>query len=356
MKKDDSIASSEKLYLDPRLGNEPRYILTNKPEALMQIPPEAKKSVVFLGYRNAAGEEHFAGTAFYVSRRIGIGFGFTYLVTAKHVIEGIRKKNVDKVLMRVNLINRKAEWVETDIKDWLSHPTDPTVDVAVKRAALFDWLDHLSFPMISFVTNYEITENEIDIGDEVFLTGLFANHYGRERNIPIVRTGNIAAMPDEKVEIPELGLIDAYLVEARSIGGISGSPVYVYLGLSRVTRHQRQLSSTGAPIYYLLGLMHGHYHKRLSSRADASVEDLPQDEMVNMGIAIVVPATKILEVINQPMIKDADDKDEREWRKNRLPVADSLAEDEGITQDGFEDALRRSSRKISPPDEGEKET
>ena len=63
-----------------------------------------------------------------------------------------------------------------------------------------------------------------------------------------------------------------------------------------------QYSETGGFVYY----------QKLSSRAATIVEDLPQDEMVNMGIAIVVPATKILEVINQQMIKDADDKDESE--------------------------------------------
>jgi hypothetical protein len=49
--------------------------------------------------------------------------------------------------------------------------------------------------------------------------GLFSEHQGAERNIPIVRVGNIAAMPEEPVLTTSWGAIDAYLIEARSIGG-----------------------------------------------------------------------------------------------------------------------------------------
>ena len=78
-------------------------------------------------------------------------------------------------------------------------------------------------------TDKVINDNAIGVGDEVFLTGLFANHIGQQRNLPIIRVGNIALMPEEPVQHPSLGPIDAYLIEARSIGGLSGSPVFVHL-------------------------------------------------------------------------------------------------------------------------------
>ena len=313
----------------------------------MQIPKEIRGCVVFLGYRDDAGVEHFAGTAFYVGRTIAVGYGFTYLVTAKHVIDGIRGKGKDQVLMRVNQTRGNAVWVDTPIDHWIPHPTDSSVDVAVKRTVIIPGLDHNSIPIRGFVNDAIIKEENIGMGDEVFLPGLFANHYGEDRNIPIMRTGNIAAMPEEKVTVDKLGKIDAYLIEARSINGLSGSPVYVHLDAVRYADNRMPTAIYGGPGHYLLGLMHGHYDKNWQTGGRA--------DRVNLGIAIVVPAAKILEVINQPMIKDADDKDEKEWREKQLPTADSL-EDEELTRDGFENALKRASRKVSEPDAGKTQT
>jgi len=41
--------------------------------------------------------------------------------------------------------------------------------------------------------------------------------------------GNIAAMPEELIEVRDFGMMQAYLVESRSLGGISGSPVFVHV-------------------------------------------------------------------------------------------------------------------------------
>jgi len=274
----------------------------------MQIPKEIKKGVVFLGYRNDDGIEQFAGTAFYVSRSIANGMGFTYLVTARHVIDGIRTKRREKVLMRVNPTRGSAVWVEIPIEHWISH-TDPSVDVVVKRAAIIKGADHNSIPIRSFVNAETIKAENIGIGDEVYMPGLFVNHYGEDRNIPVVRTGNIAAMAEEKIVVNKFGKIDAYLIEARSIGGLSGSPVYVHVEAIRYSDERVPTAIYPSPGNYLLGLMHGHYDQNWQSGKDR----------VNLGIAIVIPATKILEVINQPTIKDADDVDEKEWRKQGMP-------------------------------------
>ena len=60
----------------------------------------------------------------------------------------------------------------------------------------------------------------------MFSVGLFTKYFGRSNLIPIVRTGNIAMMPKEKVPLGSFGLTDAYLIEGRSIGGLSGSPIF----------------------------------------------------------------------------------------------------------------------------------
>src|SRR5438874_2635806 len=169
--------------------------------------------------------------------------------------------------------------------------------------------------MIPFkmIVNEKLIEQEkIGVGDEVFMTGLFSRHYGQQNNIPIVRTGNIAAMPKEKVNT-RVGLMDAYLIESRSIGGLSGSPVFVNLGL---VRHQK-MSSTGLPIFYLMGLVHGHFDVQENKIDDLNplADDGLSKTNVNMGIAIVVPIGKMLEALNQPSVKEQEDYTMKELQK-----------------------------------------
>jgi hypothetical protein len=78
-----------------------------------------------------------------------------------------------------------------------------------------------------------------------------------------------------------------YLVEMRSFGGLSGSPVFVRIDPDRpyggVPEGKR---------YYLLGVLRGHWNY------DGPVQ-FPADESdpVNMGIAIVTPIADVLAIL-----------------------------------------------------------
>jgi hypothetical protein len=66
-------------------------------------------------------------------------------------------------------------------------------------------------------------------GDDVFIIGRFINREGHQKNTPSVRFGNIAQMPGEPI-IDDDGIAqESYLVEARSIPGYSGAPVFVHI-------------------------------------------------------------------------------------------------------------------------------
>jgi hypothetical protein len=291
----------------------------------MQLPEEIRKCVVFVGQATNSGAIRMLGTAFFLARTYeGTDQGFTYCITAKHIVEGIRRSGGYQVFLRVNLRGDKFQWISTDLGKWLFHPTDDTVDVAVLRIAMPDEFDQLSYPLRSLVTADLIGAEGIGIGDEVFLVGLFAQHCGSEKNIPIVRVGNIAAMPEEPVAT-KMGMIEAYLMEARSIGGISGSPVFVHLGTAPRIIDGRTTPAMGRGLHYLLGLMHGHWDLPASS-LDMTVEDKANEGRVNMGIAIVVPTEKILEVINQPAIRGPELVAEAKMREKNLPVMDSPGE------------------------------
>ena len=161
--------------------------------------------------------------------------------------------------------------------------------------------DHMAWPLDLIVTPEVIKQQEIGVGNEVFLVGLFSQHHGERRNIPIVRVGNIAAMPEEKVFTTKSGAIDAYLIEARSIGGISGSPVFV---VSSPIRASGDTAMFRLPAVYLPGLVHGHWDAS-SSELDEAIEDSTSRTQVNMGIAIVVPCDKIVETLDQENIRAA---------------------------------------------------
>lgn len=327
----------------------------------MIVPDEIRKCVVFVGYRLPNGEMSLQGTAFFTIRQIDItGFdvGFVHLVTAAHVIQNISKKdNFDgAILLRANMKDGTASIIETDVNAWRFHPTETEVDVAVLPFAgpLTEMTDAKVIPYSMFF-NDEIREREvIGLGDEVFLTGLFVNHYGRQRNIPIVRAGNIAALPEEKV-YSRFGIFDAYLIEARSIGGLSGSPVFLHLGFDRKFEKDKLLMGTGQRLgtYFLLGLMHGHYKAPLPSDDQLALTDaaLLEEEAVNMGIAIVVPSEKILETLEQPMIREQENMIEKRDREQMAAIPDSVDEKPKLIEVEMDfDALEKASQVVEKPD------
>jgi hypothetical protein len=128
-------------------------------------------------------------------------------------------------------------------------------------------------------------------GDAVFITGLFRHHQGARRNIPIARHGNLACLNEESVST-QFGQMDAFLIEVRSIGGLSGSPVFLNLGPAK-TEEGKDYEEI-----HLLGLVHGHFDLN-SGTIDSIVEYLaPGKSRVHVtGIAIVVSHPKIAEVL-----------------------------------------------------------
>lgn len=266
----------------------------------MIVQDNIRKCVVFIGYQLADGKMRMAGSAFYLGRDFADGsVRDAYLVTARHVIDGIRKLGLTEVFVRANTKVGQSVWVKCQGTEWLFHPTDASVDVAIIRTGIPpDW-DHLIIPLSMCVTHQTLESNAVGLGDEVFVVGLFRHHHGTLKNIPIVRVGNLAAMTEEKVSTKDFGLVDAYLIEARSIGGLSGSPVFLNLGVVRyvggAVKHAQ-----GGPIFFLLGLIHGHYDVP-SSAVDSTSEDAAEQlnsERINTGIAIVVPMEKIIEVMD----------------------------------------------------------
>ena len=285
-------------------------------ESLSYVPPEILRCVVFLGYKDSSGLEHIEGSAFWIVNE-SYEHHPAYLVTANHVIDEIRKKSIGVGIRFNPKSGDKADWESVCIDRWKRHPDD-SVDVAILQAPLFG--DHECWPIEVFFTEQSIKEDlkGIDLGDEIFFPGWFWPHR-TEKNLPIVRIGNVSALRGEKVST-RLGLMDAYLVEARSIGGLSGSPVFVDVLRNKVSKEINP-RAIGRFRFRLLGLMNGHF-LGTEKEIDQKTNKIPKEELdrLNMGIAFVTPAEKIVEGLE--VFMEGDKKASEEYKNsNRAFVA-----------------------------------
>ncbi|HEX4070907.1 MAG TPA: hypothetical protein VHX68_07040, partial [Planctomycetaceae bacterium] len=292
----------------------------------MRIDDHILKNVVFIGLPQADakfpewvydeqtaeidGSIHWGGTGFFltVDDPPGNPIIFNYLVTAKHVADAIEGK---AAILRMNSQGGGPAFFNVPAHaKWWRHPETPdSVDVAV-----LPWMpphDIADFALMQahewLLTDEIIKKRNIGPGDNVYAVGLFSLALGRGRNIPIVRAGHIAIMSKEKIPGIRIGHwsgeAEVYVVEARSIGGLSGSPVFVRGTVNvpiKAANDGENLVMHGVGHPHLLGLVHGHWVIPAATINEVRIKPTRERSEANLGLAIVVPAHKILEVLNHP--------------------------------------------------------
>lgn len=265
----------------------------------MRVPDRLRDCVVFLcAKQRVSGVEKLevGGTGFLVhveQDRVG----HDYMLTAKHCIhEAERMDGYDGLFMKLN--SSTGGTTVFPVKKEFHFSDDEGSDAAVLP---IDWEgtagpDFTVITEPSFATEDVICKHHIGCGDELLITGLFRGHYGKDRIRPIVRSGVIAAMPEEPMVDSSTGLpYHAYLVEVRSIGGLSGSPVFVVIepfkyfdpGLDPFRPFSPDTRSFDFSRYelLLLGCIRGHF-------SDA------EDKTWNSGIAMVTPIQEFAAILN----------------------------------------------------------
>jgi hypothetical protein len=144
--------------------------------------------------------------------------------------------------------------------------------------------------------------------------------------------------------------MDVYLAEGRSIGGLSGSPVFIRESLHTMTQDsdRNQKAFFGHGQLYLLGLMRGHWETEL---LPAKMQK-EQVEAVNMGISVVVPAQKIWEVLHHPELVNMRKGIDEHLAERDYPTLDKVKDtgkdEQSFTRDDFESVLNKATRKITP--------
>jgi hypothetical protein len=271
--------------LDYNPVHPPNIYSWERTEGIMEYLKRARKCVVFIGKKDNHGKFIPLGTGFFIII-IYEGIQFEYLVTCYHIIDLFHEN--EKIWIRINLKIGDSELKAFHKNDWLY---DVKQDIAILPCYFsIDTYDITHITQKDFATIDCEIYPDLFAGELTYLVGLFTSHYGGVRNIPIVRMGSLAAPLDEPI-YTNTGYIKAYLVETRSIGGLSGSPVFLYYRLSDFPQQEHLLES------YFLGMMRGRFNAKEAS--DVVVGDSEADA-INTGIGIVVPVDEIVKTLHHP--------------------------------------------------------
>lgn len=293
-------------------------------------------------------------------------FFHMYAVTNSHIV---RKAVGNSPVIRFNRLDNKIGIIELQEHHWHHHPDGDDIAVfPIDRLLFVNNPYNASKRGLSFVshkmllTTDDISALNIGPGDDVFTIGRFVNHEGKQRNLPSVRFGNIAQMPEEPILIDNGLKQEGFLVESRSISGYSGSPVFIY-----IPPYTDRWDGQGLSLQYhtrLLGINCAHlpFKERVIDRQKNPVEDYWVKG--NSGMAIVIPAWKLEGVFSLKELVMARQKAEEEAdaENESGAVLDTMIDDIEepaieFTKQEFEKALRKVSRPIqSPPDKGTSET
>ena len=209
-------------------------------------PSQVRESVAFLLVRGNAPNQISYGTGFFVDieNEENPATFTTYFVTARHTLINKRTGRLpDSVFIQ---LNRKkgdtwTDWTkEIPFADKAKYRAyvhkDPTVDLAVIRIPSNE-LSELIRPLpADMIATKETTEEaNIQEGGEVFFIPPFIippDVYPSYPIIyPIVRFGHISLMTDGKIPMPgPIKMLELYLIDAQSVEGYSGAPVFFYFG------------------------------------------------------------------------------------------------------------------------------
>ncbi|WP_375787760.1 hypothetical protein ACE10Z_09935 [Bradyrhizobium sp. Pha-3] len=275
----------------------------------MNITDAALKCVAFIGVMKD-GRFQPRATGFFVDW-LEDQISLTHLVTAEHVVAGLVRTNND-IFVRVNLMGDGVAEFQVDATEFRFHPDNAreAADVAVMpfraNALKDDQGNVVKIDTVSIALNQkdgllpeeEFKRRHMGRGGQISIIGLFRSHFGQKRNVPIVRVGNISMLPGEPVSTLA-GDIKAYLIEARSVGGLSGSPVFAHADQGFEFSNALSKRTVCLQPMALLGMVHGHFDVKNLNEDVVTEEDRLRDG-VHTGIAIVIPVEKIVETINHP--------------------------------------------------------
>jgi hypothetical protein len=311
--------------------------------SLPRIPDKFLNCSVYLYPSEAAAEdgERIGGSGFVLGIPVNNGAQqILTVVTNKHVIEG------GSMVARLNTKEGKKEIIALDQARWFNHPKGD--DLTLCPVGLDpERLNITTIVPLNFLSVEMIAALDISPGDEVFVVGRFISREGRQRNMPSLRFGNIAQMPGDPIIDPKTGFEQqAFLVEAKSIAGYSGSPVFVQIPPPALTGIRPDMIDkmpgyhpirSKIPVQlgpWLLGVDFCNIYSKDKVYSSDTGRPISDDWFVraNTGMMGVIPAWKILDILEgpemAPFIKATDD----HARENLKKKADQVSLDASVQE------------------------
>lgn len=352
---------------------------------MIAVPQEYLRSVGFLCVAEPDGHGKIRqvpkATGFFV--RVPLesvrSASVDYLVTARHCIE--EAMPYGNISIRWNRKQGQYIEVETRCVDWYLHDNADVAAILLLPTALpkgtrITDFDSASLSIGKFVGPapfYEFKGEEQSgigpiqvevrptVGYETFFLGLFTQHYGEERMLPIARFGHISRMPTLLgMEHPDGTPFEAvaYLMKFQSWGGHSGSPVFflhpmvvedgLSVGGQRVVTSVNQVHVIG-----FMGLVSGHYDIPKIAKTTGDILGTIQTHL-NSGMAIVTPAEAVRQLLMREDIVEQRKEQAKKLLKDKpVPTMDSVPTSPPLTTSDFERVLRKVSRRIIPSEPGE---
>ncbi|PWB77149.1 MAG: hypothetical protein C3F08_10355 [Candidatus Methylomirabilota bacterium] len=247
-----------------------------------------------------------AGTGFFLFRPVNGDQGHVLLVTNKHVLPPIGSPQNVQIRVTIGTGDKAAvrfvdiPVVGTDgryLPNVRLHPT-PGFDVAalnVTEAIVKQGIQGAWLPLDLLSTPERLKNENITVGDEIFLLG-YPNAIFDARNAsPILRTGVIATVPSEGYAFndalkKQFGLpdrIDGFLIDANVFPGSSGSVVVLKQQSTTIGPRGETLVSGAKKVPYILGIVSG----------SIPIADTALGTTQRMGLGIVYSSEAIRAVV-----------------------------------------------------------
>lgn len=258
-----------------------------------RINDELLNSVVYLYQTKEDAEQgkKAGGTGFLVGYPTSFDKNRSYLyaVTNRHVVE-----DAQATVIRINRADGGMDVLEIARSNWISHPLGD--DVAACSVSPSQQNHKFSFFTIDWFVNQEvISKVHIGPGEDVFILGRFVNHEGKQRNCPSARFGNISMMPGDPIRQANGHDQLSFVIEAHSLGGYSGSPVFVYIP------NRPHVYAAGTRNVWLIGVDWGHIIDWQPLIVQRPKKRHPEGWgiPINTGLIGVVPAWQLLDLLNE---------------------------------------------------------
>ncbi|MGH2865323.1 MAG: hypothetical protein ACRDJX_08765 [Solirubrobacteraceae bacterium] len=269
----------------------------------MPLSDEYTYCVAFVCVEDIDGSRQPIGTAFLIQasgEEPNTHYG--YAVTAQHVV-----REGQRTWLRLRRQGFEEGPEDIPVGSWVLHPES---DVAITPCDPHNYrANWVCVPMAQFADTPGATGIRRPVlSDEVWFIGLLTHvPTMHERAIPFVRSGTLGAWYQRYVpiwdELHQQTIQEpvAHLIDTHSVGGFSGSPVFVGVPDMR-----------GGGKISLLGVLIGHFGGPLASGGSA-------------GVAIVVPVEQVRQLLDLEVIVEDRQHKDAETRERRTRDRDENA-------------------------------